>query len=202
MQKLAFMLALFLTATAGPATAQSEPPTIATSKRVVVYGARLQVSGTLPDQPAGTPVIVAVRRHGESRFTPVFTGPSVRGNGAWRFTFKPTVSSQLQARSGESVSRIVTVRVKPKLTLRRRGAVLFAQVVAARSFKGRHVWFQRRSKQGRWRSLRKVLLDDPPRRFRVDLPQGESRVRVSLSRRQAGPGYEPALSRVLILRRR
>lgn len=201
MRRLALVLALSLASTAAAATSQSNQLTIAPSKPVIVYGDRVLISGTLREQPAGTPVIIAIRRHGERSFVPV-GNQELGSTGAWRFSFEPTIRSELQARSGESLSRIVTVRVKPRLTLRRRSGALYAQAVAARSFRGRHVWFQRRSKQGRWRSLRKVILDDPPRRFEVALPKGISRVRVSLARRQAGPGYEPAVSRVLVLRRK
>jgi hypothetical protein len=200
MRKLALLIVLTLS-TAGATGAQSTPLTIAPSKRVIVYGENVRIAGALPGRPEGSSIILAIRRHGERSFSPVAnqaTGPG----GSWRFSFEPTITSELQARSGESVSRIVTVRVKPRLTLKRREGALFAQAVAARTFKGRHVWFQRRSAQGRWRSMRKVVLDDPPRRFRVALPKGVSRVRVSLARRQAGPGYEPAVSRVLVLRRR
>jgi hypothetical protein len=199
MRKLALLAGLTLS-TAGTTTAQSTPLTIAPSKPVIVYGEKVRIAGTLPGAPSGSSVIVAIRRHGERSFVPV-RNESTGSGGAWRFSFEPTISSELQARSGESLSRIVTVRVKPRLTLKRREGVLFAQAVAARSFRGRHVWFQQRSKQGLWRSIRKVVLDDPPRSFRVTLPDGVSRVRVSLARRQAGPGYEPAVSRVLVLRR-
>jgi hypothetical protein len=200
MRKLALLSALFLASTAGATTTQSNELTIAPSKRVIVYGQRVVVAGALSGGQAGAPVIVAIRRQGERSFAPV-ANEEVGQGGGWRFSFEPTIRSELQARSGESVSRIVTVRVKPRLTLTRRRGALYAQAVAARSFSGRHVWFQRRSEQGRWRSLRKVVLDDPPRRFEVALQKGVSRVRVSLARRQAGPGYEPAVSRVLILRR-
>jgi hypothetical protein len=200
MRKLIVTLALFLSATAGAATTQSEQLTIATSQRVVVYGDRVRVSGVLGNRSANAPVIVAIRRHGDPSFLPVST-TTTGANGVWSFTFEPTVRSQLQARSGDSVSRIATVRVKPRLTLTRRRGALFAQAISAVSFRGRHVWFQRRSKEGRWRSVRKVVLDDPPRRFETKLPKGVYRVRISLARRQAVPGYEPAVSRVLVLRR-
>jgi hypothetical protein len=199
MRKLALLVGITLS-TAGATAAQSTPLSISPSKRVIVYGESIRIAGALPGRPAGSSVILAIRRHGEQSFSPVANQPTGSG-GSWRFSFEPTVTSELQARSGESLSRIVTVRVKPRLTLKRREGALFAQAVAARSFKGRHVWLQRKSAQGRWRSIRKVVLDDPPRRFRVALPAGVSRVRVSLARRQAGPGYEPAVSRVLTLRR-
>jgi hypothetical protein len=199
-RNLAPLVALCLTSAAGAAPTQSSELTIAPSKRVVVYGERVVVAGTLSEGQAGTPVIVAIRRHGERSFAPV-ANEEVGANSAWRFSFEPTIASEVQARAGETASRIVKVRVKPRLTLTRRAGALYAQAVAARSFRGRHVWFQRRSQQGRWRSLRKVVLDDPPRRFRVALPEGASRVRVSLPRRQAGPGYEPTVSRVIVLRR-
>jgi hypothetical protein len=201
MRKLIVTLALLLSATAGAATTQSGQLTIATSKRVVVYGDRVRVSGMLGNGSANAPVIIAVRRHGEPSFLPVGT-TTTGANGVWSFTFEPTIRSLVQARSGDSVSRIATVRVRPRLTLTRRRGALFAQAVSAGSFRGRHVWFQRRSKEGRWRSVRKVILDDPPRRFETKLPKGVFGVRVSLPRRQAVPGYEPAVSRVLVLRRR
>jgi hypothetical protein len=182
------------------APSQPTPLTIRSSQPVAVYGQQVRVSGILDAQPAGTPVTVYVRRHGERAFSPVSVADT-DGHGAWSFSFEPTVRSSIEARSGELASATVTVRVRPRLTLRRRGENLFARAIAARSFRGRHVWFQRRSSRGVWRSLRRIVLDDPPRRFRAQLPLGVSRVRVSLPRRQAGPGYEPAVSRAVVLRR-
>jgi hypothetical protein len=192
----------FLAAVLGALSAAGQPAplTIRSSKPVVVYGEQVRVSGVLRDRAAGTGVTVYLRRHGEGGFSPVKIAETSAG-GAWSFSFEPTVNSWLEARSGELTSRPVTVRVRPRLTLRRRGEILFAQAVAARSFRGRHVWFQRRSSRGLWHSLRKVVLDDPPRRFRARLPRGLSRVRVSLPRVQAGPGYEPTVSPPMMLRR-
>jgi hypothetical protein len=201
MKKLFLTIALCLAATSSSAPGQSSQLTIESSKRVVVYGDQLRLSGVLRNQSAETDVIISIRRFDEPSFVPVGNS-TIDSKGSWRFSFEPTVRSQLQARSGSVVSRVVTVRVKPKLTLTRHRGALFTQAVAANSFRDRHVWFQRRSKQGRWSSIRKVVLDDPPRRFQAKLPKGVSRVRVSLARRQAGPGYEPTISRVLVLRRR
>jgi hypothetical protein len=200
MRNLSLMILFTLVATAGAATGQTASLTISASKELVVYGDRIRISGVLGNQPPGSPVTVFIRRAGEVTFIPV-SNATVDAQGAWSFTFEPTIRSRLQARSGETVSPVLTVRVKPKLTLSRRRNGLYTQAVAAGSFRGRYVWFQRLSKQGRWRSLRKVVLDDPPRRFGAKLPSGGSRVRVSLPRRQAAPGYEPAISQVLVLRR-
>jgi hypothetical protein len=197
---LTIALGLGLAPTVTAATTQSQDVTIVAAKRVVVYGASVRISGVVSNQPADVAVTVSIRRFGEPAFVPV-SNSTTDASGAWSFSFEPTVRTELQARSGQGVSRVVTVRVKPRLTLSRRRGALFAQAVGARTFRGRHVWLQRRTKQGRWRSLRKVVLDDPPRRFQVPLPRGVSRVRVSLARRQAGPGYEPTVSRVLVLRR-
>ena len=201
MRKSMITLALVLAATAGAAGAQSDRLTLTSSKRIVVYGDGVRITGLLRSRAAGVPVIVAIRHFGEPGFQPVST-TTTDPSGVWTFSFEPIVRSELQARTGEDLSRIVTIRVKPKLTLTRRRGALFARAIAAGSFRGRHVWFQRRSKQGRWLSIRKIVLDDPPRHFQARLPKGISRVRVSLSRRQATPGYEPAVSRVLVLRRR
>jgi hypothetical protein len=197
---LTIALGLGLAPTVTAATAQTQSVTIAAAKRVVVYGASVRISGVVSNQQAEAAVTVSIRRFGEPAFVPV-SNSTIDASGAWSFVFEPTVRSDLQAQSGQGISRVVTVRVKPRLTLTRRRGVLFAQAVGARTFRGRHVWLQRRTKQGHWRSLRKIVLDDPPRRVRVMLPRGVSRIRVSLPRRQAGPGYEPTVSRVLVLRR-
>lgn len=191
----------FLVAALGtaPAASQTAPLSIRSSEPVVVYGEKIRVSGVLRGRPAGAQVTVYVRRHGASAFAPVDVAETDAA-GAWSYSFEPTIRSRVEARSGELASRTVTVAVRPRLTLRRRGENLFARAVAARSFRGRHVWLQRRSR-GAWRPVTKVVLDDPPRRFRVPLPRGVSRLRVSLPRSQAGSGYEPAVSRPLVLRR-
>jgi hypothetical protein len=182
------------------APSQPTPLTIRSAEPVVVYGEVVHVSGVLGGQPEGTQVTLYLRRHGESTFRPVSV-VVIDERGAWSFAFEPTMRSSIEARSGEFTSRTLTVRVRPRLTLKRRGENLFARAVGARSFRGRHVWFQRRSTRGVWSSVRRVVLDEPPRRFRAGLPRGVSRVRVSLPRAQAGPGYEPAVSRSLLLRR-
>jgi hypothetical protein len=185
---------------AGSAPGQPTPLTIRSDEPVVVYGKVVHISGVLRAQPEGTQVTLYLRRHGESTFRPVSVVVTDE-RGGWTFDFLPTMRSWIEARAGELTSASLTVRVRPRLTLKRRGESLFARAVAARSFRGRHVWFQRRSSRGVWRSVTRVVLDDPPRRFRAGLPRGVSRVRVSLPRGQAGPGYEPAVSRSLLLRR-
>jgi hypothetical protein len=198
---LALTIALVVAALgAGSAPGQPAPLTIRSAEPVVVYGKVVHISGVLRGRPAGTQVTLYLRRHGESAFRPVSVVVTDE-RGAWSFAFEPTMRSMIEARSGELTSPALTVRVRPRLTLKRRGESLFAHAVAARSFRGRHVWFQRRSRRGVWRSVTRVVLDDPPRRFRAGLPRGVSRVRVSLPRGQAGPGYEPAVSRSLLLRR-
>jgi hypothetical protein len=181
------------------APSQPTPLTIRSAEPVVVYGKVVHISGVLRGRPEGTQVTLYLRRHGESTFSPVSVVVTDE-RGTWSFAFEPTMRSSIEARSGELTSSTLTVRVRPLLTLKRRGESLFARAVAARSFRGRHVWFQRRS-SGVWRSVARVVLDDPPRRFQAGVPRGVSRVRVSLPRGQAGPGYEPAVSRSLLLRR-
>jgi hypothetical protein len=198
---LALAIPLFAAALgAVSAPSQPTPLTIRSAEPVVVYGEVVHISGGLRGQPPGTQVTLYLRRHGERTFRPVSVVVTDE-RGAWSFAFEPTMGSSIEARSGELTSPTLTVRVRPRLTLKRRGESLFARAVAARSFRGRHVWFQRRSSGGVWRSVTRVVLDDPPRRFRARLPRGVSRVRVSLPRAQAGLGYEPTVSRSLLLRR-
>jgi hypothetical protein len=197
---IALAIALFLAVVgAASASGQPAPLTIRSAEPVVVYGKQARISGLLRGRPDDAQVTIFVRGYGRSTFSPVSV-VDVDARGAWSFSFEPTARSLIQARSGEVTSPTVTVRVTPRLTLMRRGDNLFARAVAARSFRGRHVWLQQRSR-GVWRSLRRVVLDDPPRRFQVLLPRGVSRFRVALPRGQAGPGYEPTVSRPLLLRR-
>jgi hypothetical protein len=197
---IALASSLFLVVLGGAsAPGQPAPFTIRSSEPVVVYGKQVRISGLLRGGPDGARVTIYVRRYGRSTFSPVSV-VDIDARGAWSFSFEPTARSWIQARSAELTSPTVTVRVTPRLTLMRRGGNLFARAVAARSFRGRHVWLQRRSR-GVWRSLRRVVLDDPPRRFQVLLPRGVSRFRVALPRGQAGPGYEPTVSRPVLLRR-
>jgi hypothetical protein len=198
---LALTISLFVAALgAVSAPGQPAPLTIRSAEAVVIYGKVVHISGVLRGRPEGTQVTLYLRRHGENTFSPVSVVVTDE-RGAWSFAFEPTMRSSIQARSAELTSSTLTVRVRPRLTLKRRGGGLFARAVAARSFRGRHVWFQRRSSRGVWRSVARVVLDDPPRRFQARLPPGVSRVRVSLPSGQAGPGYEPAVSRSLLLRR-
>jgi hypothetical protein len=197
---IALAIAVFLVVL-GAATASGQPApfTIRSSEPVVVYGKQVRISGLLRGRPDGAQVTIYVRRYGRGAFSPVsVVDPDARG--AWSFSFEPTARSWIQARSGELTSSTLSVRVMPRLTLMRRGGNLFARAVAARSFRGRHVWLQQRSR-GVWRSLRRVVLDDPPRRFQVLLPRGVSRFRVALPRGQAGRAYEPTVSPPVLLRR-
>jgi hypothetical protein len=197
---IALAIALFLVVLgAASASGQPAPLTIRSSEPVVVYGNQVRISGLLRGRPDDAEVTIYVRRYGRSTFSPVSV-LDIDARGAWSFSFEPTARSWIQARSGALTSPTVTVRVTPRLTLMRRGDNLFAQAVAARSFRGRHVWLQQRSR-GAWRSLRRVVLDDPPRRFQVLLPRGVARFRVALPRGQAGPGYEPTVSRPVLVRR-
>lgn len=200
MRATALAISLLLVAL-GTASASAQPPpfTIRSSEPVVVYGKQVRISGLLRGRPHDAQVTIYVRRYGRSAFSPVSV-VDTDARDAWSFSFEPTARSWIQARSGALTSPTLTVRVTPRLTLMRRGGNLFARAVAARSFRGRHVWLQQRSR-GVWRSVRRVVLDDPPRRFQVLLPRGVSRFRVALPRGQAGPGYEPTVSRPVLLRR-
>jgi hypothetical protein len=197
---IALASSLFLVVLGGAsASGQPTPFTIRSSQPVVVYGKQVRISGLLRGRPDAARVTIYVRRYGRSAFSPVRV-VDIGTRGTWSFSFEPIARSWIQARSGVVTSPTVTVRVTPRLTLMRRGGNLFARAVAARSFRGRHVWLQQRSR-GVWRSVRRVVLHDPPRRFHVPLPRGVSRFRVALPRAQAGPGYEPTVSRPVLLRR-
>jgi hypothetical protein len=98
---------------------------------------------------------------------------------------------------------MVTIDVRPRISLSLRQGVFSLKVATARSLTGKVVYFERLSAFGQWVIRKRLVLNArSAKRFRAKLPHGRSRVRVFIPQGQAGPGYLAGLSRVLVLRRR
>ncbi|HEX2288061.1 MAG TPA: hypothetical protein VHH31_04830, partial [Gaiellaceae bacterium] len=90
---------------------------------------------------------------------------------------------------------------RPRVAFRRIGRARFVtRVVAARSFRGRKVKFQRRTSAGRWVTVKRVRLKRrSAATFRTRLRRGTFRIVMSVN--QAGPGYLAGISRTIVYRR-
>ncbi len=167
-----------------------------------MYGNQVALGGRISDGKAGEQVVVYGRKYGEVSFVQlavVLTGDQ----GVWSYPVQPELLSSYMAQWKNLKSAEVTVAVQPKLTLKRVGAWFVARVDAARSFKNRWVYVQRRSALGQWVNLRKVVFGTATaQRFKVRVPRGLSRLRLFMTVNQAGVGYLSSTSNTLLFRRR
>lgn len=178
--------------------------TVRAARSIVVYGQSVTLIGRVVGAPAGEPVTIVER--------PAAAGARVRENaarttpaGTWTFVARPTVRTTYQAQIRDRMSAIVTVRVRPRLQLRKAGAGTVAlRVVAARSFAGKTAFLQRwNPKKRRWVSVRRIRLQPTgigtrptyvsAATIRTQTPRG-TLVRVVLPSRQAGLGYMTGIS--------
>jgi hypothetical protein len=78
-------------------------------------------------------------------------------------------------------------------------SALLTSVTASRSLVGRTVVLQRRARE-RWTFVRRAVLRRRIQRVQARLPDGVSRLRIVMPRREAGPGYLAGVSRVVRIR--
>ena len=132
---------------------------LAVSPQVVVYGARVTLSGTLSTQRAGEAVQVLAQACGQTAPTGVATATTTTG-GAFTQQVQPLLNTVYSVRVRGATSNTVTVRVRPLIRLVRVARGRFAvRVSAATTFAGRYGLFQRYSGvTRRWVTVRRVVL--------------------------------------------
>jgi plastocyanin len=188
----------------GTIVVSGPPPSVslAASAPIVTYGRSLSLGGMISSGAAGEQVTVYGKTYGDVSYVQlatVLTGAS----GAWSYTVTPSLLTSYQVQWKNLKSTEIQVAVAPKLTLKRIGAWFVARIDAARSFKNRWVYVQRRSALGQWVNVRKVIIGTPKtQRFKIRvLPSGVSRLRLFMTVNQAGVGYLAAASNVMLVRR-
>jgi hypothetical protein len=171
--------------------------------RRVVFGRAVMLAGGVPTGRPGESVTVFAHRFGSGSPTAVATVITGEG-GVWRYLARPRILTWYAARWNETTSRSIAIGVRPRVAFRRVGRIRFrTRVVAARSFARRVVKLQRRTRAGRWVTVKRVRLNRrSARTFRVQLRRRTSRLRVVMSVNQAGPGYLAGFSRTIVYRRR
>jgi len=173
--------------------------TIGASSFQLVFGSRTILSGTLSTGQAGQQVDVMAQQWGDHGFKKVATVTTGAG-GSWSYSVKPTIRTAYKVDSGKAASREIALGVRPLVTFHILAGNRFStRAVAARSFAGKLVQFQRRSSFGQWVTLKRVKLGSTSAAiFRADVPRGTSRLRLAMSVNQAGAGYLGGISRVVV----
>ena len=174
--------------------------TLAAQAQKVVYGRAVMLSGFVPTRRVGESVTLFAEefRGGSPRsIATVVTGDG----GVWRYLARPTIRTSYTANWNGATSRATVIGVRPKVRFRRTGRARFVtRVVAARSFRGRLVKFQRRTSAGRWVTVKRLRLNRrSAASFRTRLRRGTFRIVMSVN--QAGPGYLAGVSRTIVFRR-
>lgn len=190
-----------VTVTAPPG--QAAAVTLAASKPLVVYGARVTLSGKVNPVKGSVTVDLWARPYPETAFAKVAT-TTTQGDGSYAFTLPPQLRTEYRTQfvdgAAKADSPVVTVLVRPKVTLAVKSvsgstAKLRTGVVSTVSYAGKPVLVQRRNSQGGWTTVKTVRLGQfSTSTFSVRVPGGTSRWRVYLQASQAGGGYEASFS--------
>jgi hypothetical protein len=202
MRKL-LLLGTVLTAFALVGIASAAKPAfvkISLARPAVVYGSPVKLSGTVANHQAGESVFVLGRPYAMPVFSQVDMA-TTRAKGAWSYIASPTIQTSYQARWGAATSVVVTVKVRPKITLALKSrtttrGTFSVQVEGNRPFTGKRVLIQRITASGPTTVKSVKLAADSSSMFTIKLPRHRARVRVVMSTSQAAPGYIAGYSNV------
>jgi plastocyanin len=183
--------------------------TISAARRTTTFAVPVTLSGVISSQQANESVTVQGQECGKTAFTRVGAATTTSG-GNWTLAVKPTINTTYQARWRTADSSTVIVKVRPRIRLTRVGSRFKARVIAAQSFTGKTILFQRyRTAVRRWVTLKRVTLGASttptagtfvtPANFRARIRRGW-RLRVLLPQAQAGTCYLAAPSNTLRVR--
>lgn len=171
------------------------------SKPVVIFGGDVEFTGSISSKQSGQTVTLLVQPMGDqvSRVQ-VTTGT----DGAWRYTASPRIQTSYTAQYRNASSAVVSVNVRPRITLRKTGTNRYSvTVAAARSLAGKTAYVARWSaSKGRWILVSRFVLAQSRTsatsavatvRFRV---AKRTKLRAFMSTAQAQPGYTSGYSNI------
>jgi len=173
---------------------------IALARPAVVYGSSVQLSGSVSNHQAGEFVMVLGRPYGTTTLSQVDM-VTTTAKGAWSYMASPQIQTSYQARWDAVTSGIVTVKVRPKITLALESrtatrGTFSVQVEGNRRFTGKRVLIQRITASGPTTVKSVKLAANSSATFTIRLPSHGARVRVVISTSQAAPGYIAGYSNV------
>ena len=191
------------------ATAGAAPPivmTLTATPTSVTYGSKVTLSGLLATKQPNQQIAFQGTDCGGTKPTKVSTVRTVAG-GTFSSAVKPTIGTAYEGRYKNGSSPVVSVTVKPLLTLTRvaRGSFT-AKATAGQALTGKFVLFQRyRKLRKRWVQVKRLPLGPavPGQAkptmissvsFKAKLAR-RTRVRMMITAAQAGPCYIAAVSK-------
>jgi hypothetical protein len=169
--------------------------------RRVVFGGRIQLTGSVPTHTAGEQVVVFSKPYGVASARSVAT-VLTGANGVWTYLARPQIATVYQASWRSGLSAAASIAVHPRVTITRyRSGHFFIRVSGPHGFPHRVVQLQRKVGT-RWVTIKRVRLGLRSRiEFRATIPKGRSTVRGAFSVNQAGAGYLGGTSRALTFTR-
>ena len=175
--------------------------TLVLAARQVVFGGRVQMTGSVPTHTAGEQVVIFSKPYGTTSARSVAT-VLTGANGTWTYLARPQIATAYQASWRGGLSAAVNVAVHPRVALTRyKSGHFFIRVSGAHGFPHRVVQLQRKIGT-RWVTIKRVRLGLRSRiEFRATIPKGRSTVRAAFSVNQAGAGYLGGTSRALTFTR-
>ena len=197
---VAALTAFVLVGIASAAKPKPATVTISVARPTVVYGGSVKLSGAVSNRQAGESVTVLGRQNGTTAFTQVSV-VTTTAKGAWSYTASPQIQTSYQARFGAVTSRVVDVKVRPRISLSlvsrtaTRGT-FSVQVSGNRPFTGKRVLIERLTRSGSATVKSAKLNAASSASFTIRLPRHRARVRVVMSTSQAAPGYIAGYSNV------
>jgi hypothetical protein len=182
------------------AAAKPAAVSISAARSAVTYGGSVKLSGTVSNHQSGEHVLVMGRPYAVTTYTQVGSADTT-AKGVWTFTASPQIGTSYKATWNAVMSRAVTVKVRPRITLAlssrtaRRGTFT-VEVDGARSFSGKYVLVQRLTLSGPVTVKHVVLGASSAATFTIRLPRHRARVRIVMPSSQAAPGYITGYSNV------
>ena len=182
--------------------------TLNASRKLLVYGGRTTLTGTVSTQQANEAVTVWAQVCGQSTFTRVTQVTTTTG-GAYSYTIQPLKNTTYQVRYKNVASPNVTVRVKPAIRLGKVAPRRFTVTVrAADSLAGKIVVLQRFNATTRaWVKVRTATLRAnttgvaPTVVSSVTLTttvKARTKLRIVMTQLQVGGCYAPGLSNAIL----
>jgi plastocyanin len=174
--------------------------TIALTRLFLVYRNPVQVIGSIGNASPGEQVTINITRYGGQQLTRVVT---TDGEGTYSLGDRPPIRSEYKASwEGGLSTRAPFVNVRPLVIFRilsHRANRFYVKVAAQRSYRGRTVFLQRRTRSGSWISTKRVRLNRRGEaRFRGNLPRGRTQARMWVNK---APGYIVGFSVTKTVRR-
>jgi hypothetical protein len=160
----------------------------------VVYRNPVRIFGSIPNGATGEPVTLHITPYGK----PTFTKQVVTEQGAYEFTYRPTIRTEVYATwNGTTSHASPSIGVRPLVifrTLNVRENRYFVRVKAARSYARNLVRIQRQNQRGVWVTTLIVRLNaHGDNRFTGKFPRGVTKAQAWVAKH---PGYAPGFSTV------